>query len=204
MEWMAGPSKRDLKRQHIVASAQMVAAREGSGAATLRAIAAEAGMAPNAVLYYFGGLADIAAAAVQSSSDRLLQQLKDAVAARSTPIAKLAAAIRSGTMAGLDDDISRILYEYWPHALRDDEMRRIQAELTQGQQSIYEDIIAMGIAAGEFRAAMEPADIARILVAQEDGLVMDVLAGLASSRYVLELNARLAAVLLDADPAQLV
>ncbi|UVJ38971.1 TetR/AcrR family transcriptional regulator [Arthrobacter sp. CJ23] len=201
---MAGQSKRELKRQHIVASAQAVAAREGSGAATLRAIAAEAGMAPNAVLYYFGSLADIAAAAVQSSSDRLLQQLNEAVASHSTPTAKLAAAIRSGTMAGLNDDISRILYEYWPDALRDDEMRRIQAELTREQQSIYQDIIAMGVASGDFRAAMEPADIARILVAQEDGLVMDVLAGVASSRYVLELNARLAAVLLDADPAQLV
>ena len=200
---MAGPSKKDLKRQHIVSSAQAVAARDGSGAATLRAIAAEAGMAPNAVLYYFAGLADIAAAAVQSASDSLMQRLAAAVASRSTPTAKLAAAIRSGTMAGLEDDISRILYEYWPESLRDGEMRRIQAELTHRQQSVYEDIIVMGIAAGEFRAVLAPADIARILVAQEDGLVMDVLAGVATSGYVLELNARLAAVLLDADPSRL-
>lgn len=200
---MAGPSKKDLKRQHIVSSAQAVAARDGSGAATLRAIAAEAGMAPNAVLYYFAGLADIAAAAVQSASDRLMQRLAAAVASRSTPTAKLAAAIRSGTMAGLEDDISRILYEYWPESLRDGEMRRIQAELTHQQQSVYEDIIVTGVAAGEFRAVLAPAEIARILVAQEDGLVMDVLAGVATSGYVLGLNARLAAVLLDADPSRL-
>lgn len=155
------------------------------------------------MLYYFAGLADIAAAAVQSASDRLMQRLAAAVASRSTPTAKLAAAIRSGTMAGLEDDISRILYEYWPESLRDGEMRRIQAELTHQQQSVYEDIIVTGVAAGEFRAVLAPAEIARILVAQEDGLVMDVLAGVATSGYVLGLNARLAAVLLDADPSRL-
>ncbi|WP_307050931.1 hypothetical protein [Arthrobacter oryzae] len=40
------------------------------------------------------------------------------------------------------------------------------------------------MAAGEFHPVLEPADIARIIVAQEDGLVMDVLSGVASSHYV--------------------
>jgi AcrR family transcriptional regulator len=200
---MAGPTKKELRRSHILAAAQAVAAREGAGAATLRAIAAEAGMAPNAVLYYFGGLADIEAAAVQASSDRFLQSLSDAVDANARPTARLAAALQAGVSGGLDDDASRILYEYWSHSLRDAELRRIQEEFTRAQQANYEGIIAAGTAVGEFEPVLDPADIARILVAQEDGLVMDVLSGAASSRSVFELNARLAAVLLGVDRAKL-
>jgi AcrR family transcriptional regulator len=200
---MAGPTKKELRRDHILAAAQAVAAREGAGAATLRAIASEAGMAPNAVLYYFGGLAEIEAAAVQASSDRFLQSLADAVESGGGPTARLAAALQAGISGGMEDDASRILYEYWSHSLRNAELRRIQEEFTRAQQSNYEGIIAEGIASGEFHPVLEPADIARIIVAQEDGLVMDVLSGVASSREVFELNARLAAVLLGVDPASL-
>jgi AcrR family transcriptional regulator len=154
-------------------------------------------MAPNAVLYYFGGLAEIEAAAVQASSDRFLRSLADAVESGAGPTARLAAALQAGISGGLEDDASRILYEYWSHSLRNPELRRIQEEFIGAQQSSYEGIIVEGMAAGEFHPVLEPADIARIIVAQEDGLVMeDVLSGATSSRYVFDLNARLAAVLL--------
>lgn len=196
---MAGLSKREVRRREIAAAALAVAARDGAEGATLRAIAAEAGMAANAVLYYYGSLADITAAAVKASSDRLLGKLSEAVSADMSPTVRLAAVIRAGTTAGLDDDVSRILYEYWPHSLRDAEHRRIQGELTSAQQLIYERVIAEGIEAGEFFPVLPPAMIARTLVAQEDGLVMDVLAGNASSDDVLDLIASLASALLGAD-----
>nr|WP_306422825.1 TetR family transcriptional regulator C-terminal domain-containing protein [Paenarthrobacter aurescens] len=112
------------------------------------------------------------------------------------PTARLAAVIGAGTTAGLDDDVSRILYEYWPHMLRDPEQRRIQEELTGAQERVYREIIDAGILSGEFSPLLDPAKIARTLVAQEDGLVMDVLAGSASSAYVLDLMGSLAASLL--------
>ncbi|MFF2299876.1 TetR family transcriptional regulator C-terminal domain-containing protein [Arthrobacter sp. efr-133-R2A-120] len=196
---MTGLSKREVRRREIAAAALAVAARDGAEGATLRAIAAEAGMAANAVLYYYGSLADITAAAVKASSDRLLEKLSEAVSADMSPTVRLAAVIRAGTTAGLDDDVSRILYEYWPHSLRDAEHRRIQGELTSAQQLIYERVIAEGIEAGEFFPVLAPAKIARTLVAQEDGLVMDVLAGNASSDDVLDLIASLAAALLGVD-----
>lgn len=196
---MANLSKRDVRRRQIAAAAQAVAARDGAEGATLRAIAAEAGMAANAVLYYYGGLADITAAAVKASADRFLTKLSEAVSADMSPTVRLAAVIRAGTTAGLDDDASRILYEYWTHSLRDTEHRRIQQELTRAQQLTYERIIADGMQAGEFFPVLEPAKIARTLVAQEDGLVMDVLAGTASSDDVLDLVASLASALLGLD-----
>jgi AcrR family transcriptional regulator len=193
---MAGLSKREVRRREIVAAAQAVAARDGAEGATLRAIAAEAGMAANAVLYYYGSLAEITAAAVKASSDRLLVKLSEAVGVDMSPTVRLAAVIRAGATAGLDDDVSRILYEYWPHSLRDVAHQRIQEELTSAQQQIYERIIAEGVQGGEFSPAFAPEKIARTLVAQEDGLVMDVLAGNASKDYVLDLIASLAAALL--------
>lgn len=192
-------SKREVRRREIAAAAQAVAAREGAEAATLRAIAAEAGMAPNAVLYYYGSLAEITAAAVHAASARFLTRLSEAADPAMGPTVRLAAVIRAGTTAGLEDDASRILYEYWTHSLRDVEHRRIQEELTRTQQLIYERIIADGVQTGEFFPVLEPAKIARTLVAQEDGLVMDVLAGTAGSDDVLDLVASLASALLGLD-----
>lgn len=199
---MATLSKKEIRRKQIAAAAQAVAARDGAEGATLRAIAAEAGMAANAVLYYYGSLAEITAAAVKASSERFLEKLSLAVRADMNPTARLAAVIGAGS-AGLDDDASRILYEYWPHSLRDAEMRRIQEELTNTQQHIYEEIITDGTRAGEFFPVLAPAKIARTLVAQEDGLLMDVLAGTASSDYVLDLLGSLAAALLGIEPRSL-
>ncbi|YCK82250.1 TetR family transcriptional regulator C-terminal domain-containing protein [Arthrobacter sp. D3-18] len=193
---MAKADKKDIRRQEIVAAAQAVAARDGAEGGTLRAIAAEAGMAANAVLYYFGSHAEIIAAAVQASSGRFLEKLADADDLEMAPTARLAAVISAGTTAGLDDDVSRILYEYWPHMLRDAEQRRIQDELTSAQERVYREIIDAGRSSGEFSPLLDPAKIARTLVAQEDGLVMDVLAGSATSEYVLDLMASLAAALL--------
>ena len=193
---MAKADKKDIRRQEIVAAAQAVAARDGAEGATLRAIAAQAGMAANAVLYYFGSHAEIIAAAVQASSGRFLEKLADADDLEMAPTARLAAVISAGTTAGLDDDVSRILYEYWPHMLRDAEQRRIQDELTSAQERVYREIIDAGTSSGEFSPLLDPAKIARTLVAQEDGLVMDVLAGSATSEYVLDLMASLAAALL--------
>ncbi len=196
---MATLSKREVRRREIAAAAQAVAARDGAESATLRAIAAEAGMAANAVLYYYGSLAEITAAAVKASADRFLTRLSEAASADLGPTSRLAAVIRAGTTAGLDDDASRILYEYWTHSLRDTEHRRIQEELTRTQQLTYEKIIADGMQAGEFFPLLEPAKIARALVAQEDGLVMDVLAGTVNSDFVLDLVASLASALLGLD-----
>ncbi|MBP2268488.1 AcrR family transcriptional regulator [Pseudarthrobacter sp. PvP004] len=193
---MAKADKKEIRRREIVAAAQAVAARDGAEGATLRAIAAEAGMAANAVLYYFGSHADIIAAAVQASSGRFLEKLAEAVDQSMPPTARLAAVISAGTTAGLDDDVSRILYEYWPHMLRDPEQRRIQDELTRAQEGVYREIIDAGTRSGEFAPLLDPAKIARTLVAQEDGLVMDVLAGSAGSEYVLDLMGSLAAALL--------
>lgn len=200
---MAKVDKKEMRRREIVAAAQAVAARDGAEAATLRAIAAEVGMAANAVLYYYGSLAEITAAAVKASSDRFLEKLSEAVSSEVRPTARLAAVISAGTTAGLEDDVSRILYEYWPHSLRDEELRGIQEELTRTQQLIYEEIISDGIRAGEFFPILAPGKIARTLVAQEDGLVMDVLAGTVSSDYVLDLVGSLAAALLGVTPETL-
>ncbi|WP_309075057.1 TetR family transcriptional regulator [Paenarthrobacter sp.] len=200
---MAKADKKEIRRQEIVAAAQAVAARDGAEGATLRAIAAEAGMAANAVLYYFGSHAEIIAAAVQASSGRFLEKLAEAVEADMTPTAKLAAVISAGTTAGLEDDVSRILYEYWPHMLRDAEQRRIQEELTSAQERVYREIIDAGTRSGEFSPLLDPAKIARTLVAQEDGLVMDVLAGSATGEYVLDLVGNLAAALLGLEAGAL-
>lgn len=143
-----------------------------------------------------GPHAEIIASAVRASSGRFLEKLAESVDPDMSPTARLAAVMSAGTTAGLDDDVSRILYEYWPHMLRDPEQRRIQDELTSAQEQIYRDIIDAGTRSGEFSPLLDPAKIARTLVAQEDGLVMDVLAGSAGSEYVLDLMGSLASALL--------
>ncbi|MHA7268651.1 TetR/AcrR family transcriptional regulator [Arthrobacter sp. HLT1-20] len=175
---MARPNTQALQRERLIHAARMVAVRDGAAGTTLRAIAAEAKMEPNAALYYFDSLSALVREVVRVVTDEFIDQLGAAVdeQAPSAP-AMLTAAIQAGITGGLDNDLSTILYEFWSTSLRDSEMSAIERVLTDKQVSIYKGILDAGVEAGDFAINMPTPDLARILLGLEDGLVMGILAG---------------------------
>lgn len=195
---MGRPNRQTERRAEILAAAKSVAVRDGAAGTTLRAIAAQAGMEPPAVLYYFGGLAEIFRELVFASSDAFIERIEAAVDRAETPEARLRAAIIAGTTGGLDSNDSRILYEFWPTGLRDPGMNDADRVLDQREVAIYGRIIRDGIASGAFRPLLDADALAWTLVALEDGLVMDILTGAKARQEVIGLICSVAEQLVGA------
>lgn len=197
---MPRPNRRAERRLAILDAAREVAVREGAAGTTLRAIAAAAGMESSSVFYYFGGLNEIVRELVFATSDRFIATITAAVAAATTPTERLHAAIEAGSTGGLEGDDSRILYEFWAAGLRDESMNDADHALDRRQVEIYRGIMSDGIAAGDFRPRIAVDEIAWSLVALEDGLVMDILAGTKTRDEVTTLIRSVAEALLDVSP----
>jgi AcrR family transcriptional regulator len=198
MVTMPRPNRRAERRLDILDAARGVAVREGAGGTTLRAIATAAGMEPSAVLYYFDGLGEIVEELVFSASDRFIDTITNAVAAAASPVDRMLAAIRAGATGGIAGDESRILYEFWAVGIRDERLNDADHALDRRQVAIYRTIIDAGVAAGLFEPRVDHEEAATALVALEDGLVMDILAGTKSSDEVVALIVSVAEAMLGA------
>ncbi|WP_022892167.1 TetR/AcrR family transcriptional regulator [Agromyces subbeticus] len=197
---MPRPNRRAERRLAILDAAREVAVREGAAGTTLRAIATAAGMESSSVFYYFGGLNEIVRELVFATSDRFIATITAAVATATTPTERLHAAIEAGSTGGLEGDDSRILYEFWAAGLRDESMNDADHALDRRQVEIYRGIMSDGIATGDFRPRIAVDEIAWSLVALEDGLVMDILAGTKTRDEVTTLIRSVAEALLDVSP----
>lgn len=195
---MGRPNRQAERRAEILAAAKRIAVREGAAGTTLRAVANEAGMEPPAVLYYFDGLAAIVRELVFASSDAFIERIESDVSGADDAPARLRAAIVAGTTGGLESHDSLILYEFWPAGLRDRELTDADHALDRREVAIYERIIREGAAAGAFRPVLEPEALGWALVALEDGLVMDILAGTKTGDEVVDLICSVAEQLLGA------
>lgn len=196
---MPRPSRRAERRLAILEAARDVAVHEGAAGTTLRAIATAAGMEPSAVLYYFDGLDELIRELVYAASDRFIETIHVAVAEAPSPAARLVAAIEAGSTGGLAGDESRILYEFWSLGLRDPLLNDADHALDRRQAEIYREILDEGVAAGVFRPRLDVDGVAWALVALEDGLVMDILAGTKARDEVTALIRSVAESMLDAN-----
>lgn len=195
---MGRPNRRAERRLAILEAARDIAVREGAAGTTLRAIATAAEMEPSAVLYYFDGLDELMRELVFAASDRFIETIRASVAEASAPATRLMAAIEAGSTGGLDGDESRILYEFWSRGLRDPAMNDADHALDRRQVAIYREILDDGVAAGDFRPRLDLDAVAWALVALEDGLVMDILAGTKSRHEVVALIRSVAEAMLGA------
>lgn len=195
---MPRPNRRAERRLAILEAARDVAVHEGAEGTTLRAIATAAGMEPSAVLYYFDGLGELIRELVYAASDRFIETIHAAVAEASDPATQLVAAIEAGSTGGLAGDESRILYEFWALGLRDRSLNDADHALDRRQVAIYREILYDGVAAGAFRPRLDVDGVAWALVALEDGLVMDILAGTKTREEVTALIRSVAESMLDA------
>lgn len=194
---MPRPSRRAERRLAILEAARDVAVQHGAEGTTLRAVATAAGMEPSAVLYYFDGLGELIRELVFAANDRFLEVIRATVDAASDPASRLIAAIEAGSTGGLEGDESRILYEFWSLGLRDPSLNDADHALDRRQVAIYREILDDGVADGTFRPRLDPDAVAWALVALEDGLVMDILAGTKTRDEVTELIRAVAEAMLD-------
>ena len=87
--------QRAANRAAILDAARRVAAREGAGNLSLRAVAAEAGYAPASVYEYFRNRAELVLALASDDMGSLARALREAALARESGLGSLAAAAKA-------------------------------------------------------------------------------------------------------------
>jgi DNA-binding transcriptional regulator YbjK len=163
------PKDQRERRQQLIAAAERVVLARGAANVRLRDVAEEAGLTSGAVLYYYDELDALLAETRQRAVDRFCRQREDAVHALDDPREQLRAAIACGLPSGPDDELVRLLYELDGQAIRDHRYGAASRAYFDRQVAIYHPVLLAGQERGLFHLAAPVRDIARNLVALEDG-----------------------------------
>ncbi|MFT3797348.1 TetR/AcrR family transcriptional regulator [Microbacterium sp.] len=191
----------DERRAELAAAARDLALREGLDALTLRAVAAEAGVAPGLVAHYAPGMDELVAA---TFGDVVAGELAEVVALlqRVDPAAERIGILLSTMLDGSRADVTLVWVQAWAIGTRNDALAaRVRVEMDDWQAAIAAEV-QRGMDAGAF-ARGDAAAIAWHLVAMIDGLSAHTLVGWRGAPDLLSLTARAVAGLLGVDAAAL-
>lgn len=151
--------------------------RAGGVGIKLRDVAAEAGVTPASVLYYYADVRELLYAVYERSAATYVVRREEAVAAAEGPVEQLRACIRSGVpWPGEAARSTRLLFELFPVALRDNRLGDWRRDLFERQVECYRLVLQRGADAGIFTLAETAVALGRSFVALEDGYAMRLLA----------------------------
>lgn len=132
------------RRRTLLDAALRVVGRDGAGGVTQRAVAAEAGLPPSAVYYYFATIDDLVAAVLTDVNDRYLAAFA-ALPEGPDPVPAFAALVEEGARAGRDEALAEV--ELWLLAARRPalrpELERWDAGLRAAARRLSTDPVAL-------------------------------------------------------------
>jgi AcrR family transcriptional regulator len=167
------PSIDHIRRPQILAAAAEVIAERGVAATRIADVAERSGVSPPAVLYWFDSKEKLLAEALTADDDRFYEELGERLDEAATPAERMVALIE--TAAG-DGDFA-LWMELWTWALRDAELRAARERFDSRWRAAIEAVVSEGVAAGEFGAAVDPAQAALAIAALIDGLTVQAALG---------------------------
>jgi AcrR family transcriptional regulator len=158
----------------MVDAAGRAIAERGLSNVRIRDIADRAGMSVGSVLYYYPVLGDLLVEVHAEIIERYYQHRCAAIEPDSSPVVQLSCAVAAGIPRDPDDLTARLLYEM--HALCESSSAHadLMGSLFDREVRLYRSILDAGVAAGQFRPRSSTAQVARVLVALEDGLGLHV------------------------------
>lgn len=161
----------EVRRAEMMRAAAACLAEDGVGAATVRAVAARAGVTPGLIRHHFGGIDGLIAATYRHVGATVSEAIDAALAtAPAEPRARLTAFVQASFAPPLlDGDLLATWLAFWGRVRRDPEIRALHGEI----YSAYRARLAGMLAA----AAGRPIDADRAalaLTALLDGLWLEL------------------------------
>lgn len=181
----------ELRRRELLDSAEVLIADNGIHQVKLRDIAGNAGMTPNAALYYYETLEAIFEDVLVRCLVRYCEERQVIASSSDLPAVKLKRMISAGLPLGNDDRLGKLIYEMSGFARTDAACAARYITLFERQVALYTGLLEAGAATGQFTLRAEARKIARTLVVMEDGL------GLSLTNKVPALERREAVELLE-------
>ncbi len=169
---------RDRTRNLLVAAARRVFLRDGYHAATLDAVAEEAGFTKGAVYSAFDGKADLFLAVFDERVATRAAEMKKAGTGTVSP-GEHAEALARQFVAAIEHDPqwSAVVIEFWAHASRDAELReRFAARHATLRTALADAFTVMSTRAGR-SFAFDPDLLATIGLALGNGFALEAMAG---------------------------
>lgn len=162
------------RREAILDATLAVAARKGLGATTARDVAAEMRTSSGLIHHYFDSMDELLAAAFERAVGADLVDLHRVTDAAAGSPAKLRAFL--ATFERSDDDFPYQLWlDAWSEAVRHPLLRQTSQRLNVAWHTRLEDIIRVGVAAGEL-VCDDPAGAAWRILSLLDGFALQVIA----------------------------
>jgi AcrR family transcriptional regulator len=182
---MARPRNQAERRAQLIDATARTVVDLGATATKLRDVAKAAGVTPASVLYYYADIQELFAAVFERSAATYFVRREQAIEAAQGPVARLRACIHSGVpWPGEGEESTRLLFELFPVALRNEGAADRQRVFIGRQIELYRHVLELGRESGEFTLAADAHDLGRSFVALEDGYAMDLLVGSASAQDI--------------------
>ncbi|QDQ14752.1 TetR family transcriptional regulator C-terminal domain-containing protein [Streptomyces spectabilis] len=172
-------SVAERRLELLAATVEQIEAR-GVAAVRVADVAAALGVSNALVLYHFSTKDELVAAAFAHAAEGDLARLDKLLRRRTSALRRLRAAVRWYAPTGQAKGW-RLWIEGWTAAVREPALREVTRDLDQRWKAALAEVIAEGVAAGEFRCP-DPTGAALRLTALLDGLAVQLTAYGAVSR----------------------
>ncbi|WP_376736082.1 TetR/AcrR family transcriptional regulator [Streptomyces broussonetiae] len=164
-------SVAERRAQLLRAAVEQIEAR-GVAAVRIADVAAALGVSNALVLYHFSSKEKLVAAAFAHAAEDDLAHLRKLLGRRTTALRRLRTAVRWYAPTGQAKGW-RLWIEGWAAAPREPALLEVTRDLDQRWKAALAEVIAEGVAAGEFRCP-DPATTALRLTALLDGLAVQL------------------------------
>ncbi|MFH8988142.1 TetR family transcriptional regulator C-terminal domain-containing protein [Streptomyces sp. NPDC017940] len=166
-------SVAERRAELLTATVEQIEVR-GVAAVRIADVADVLGVSNALVLYHFSTKDELVAAAFAHAAETDLAQLHKLLGRRTSAARRLRAAVRWYAPTGQAKGW-RLWIEGWASALREPALRSVTHDLDRRWKAALAEVIAEGVAAGEFRCP-DPAGAALRLTAFLDGLAVQMTA----------------------------
>jgi len=161
---------KERTRQRLLAAGEKAFRRHGFHNASIDDIAESAGFTRGAFYANFRDKADLFLTIIENRRARDMADIEDALAASEGDDAQLDALQRWYDLTSTDDDLDLANAEFWPHGIRDRDLRR----RLEARQQATRDVIARGVQryldATGTTIPMETHHLAGLILAIGDGI----------------------------------
>ncbi|WP_189021256.1 TetR/AcrR family transcriptional regulator [Paenarthrobacter histidinolovorans] len=169
---MTSSSRGTKARLSLIGAAGRVVSEKGLGGVRIRDIAAEAGVSPAAVLYHYPETDALMLDVHRAAVDEYVEARRAEQQRSFDPRHRLVSAVIAGVPPYTDPGVIKQLYEMHGLARRSSEHAELMSSLWRREHSQYVQVIEDGIRLGYFAPTRKPAEVARMLLSMEDGLVL--------------------------------